>query len=64
MTMPFDMSRCAVAPGNAACPLAARCLRRIDKGRPTYQAYTAYRGGDDCDGFIQERSRNDHNEAT
>lgn len=52
MPLSFDTSRCMVTTGNANCPLAHKCLRRLDAGRDRYQSLTAFRGGDDCDGFI------------
>ena len=57
MSLPFDISRCGITPGNEACPLAARCARRLDPGHPTYQAYTAFPGGEDCYGFIATEER-------
>ena len=47
MTLPYDYSRCV----NATCKLACR---RKEPGRPTYQAFTAYPGGDDCYGLIEK----------
>jgi hypothetical protein len=52
MSLSYDMARCMVTKENADCPLARHCLRRIDKGRAEYQAFTAFKGGADCDGFI------------
>jgi hypothetical protein len=52
MGLSYDMARCMVTKENADCPLARHCLRRIDKGRAEYQAFTAFKGGADCDGFI------------
>ena len=53
MTLPYDYSRCLITPANEACPLAARCARRTDPGHPTYQACTAFPGGEECRGFIE-----------
>lgn len=49
---PHDFSRCLETPENTACPLAARCLRRLDPGPGKHQALKAYPGGKDCRGFI------------
>lgn len=61
MNLPYDVARCAVTHGNYHCPLKRHCLRRLDKGRAEYQAFTAFKGGVDCDGFIdvQEDRTND-----
>ena len=48
----FDMARCLKTEENWDCQLARYCLRRIDKGRPDYQAFAEFKGGKDCDGFI------------
>ena len=52
--LPYDTARCAVTNANYQCPLKRHCLRRIDKGRPEYQAFTAFKGGANCDGFIDK----------
>jgi hypothetical protein len=52
MRLPYDYARCMETDANADCPLAARCLRRIDPGRGDDQSYTAFPGGEDCYGFI------------
>lgn len=57
MALSFDIARCGVTHENYHCPLAHHCLRRIDKGRPEYQAFTAFKGGPDCDGFIDDAQR-------
>jgi len=46
--LPYDYSRC-VTP----CVLSEQC-RRTTPGHPTYQVYTAFKGGLDCDGFYPE----------
>ena len=51
MPLPYDIARCVVTPGNRNCPLANKCLRRIDKGQPTWQIFSAFPGGEDCHGF-------------
>lgn len=51
----YDMSRCAVTEQNANCSMAWQCLRRLDGGRDSYQTFTAFKGGIDCDGFIEAR---------
>jgi hypothetical protein len=51
----YDVSRCAITEQNKDCPLAWECLRRLDKGHETYQAYMAFTGGLDCEGFIQAK---------
>jgi hypothetical protein len=50
--LPYDTARCMKTNDNWDCPVARYCLRRIDKGRAEYQAFTAFKGGPDCDGFI------------
>lgn len=55
MTVPrlsYDTARCIKTHANWDCPLRHHCLRRIDPGRPEYQAFTAFAGGSQCDGFI------------
>lgn len=59
MTLPYDIARCAVTGGNYNCPLKHHCLRRLDEGRAEYQVYNAFKGGADCDGFIDRESRHD-----
>jgi len=54
MTLSYDMARCAKTEQNWDCCLKRHCLRRLDKGRPEYQAFTAFKGGKDCDGFIDK----------
>jgi hypothetical protein len=51
----YDMSRCAITDQNKDCPVGHECLRRLDAGREKYQAYTAFEGGIDCNGFIQAK---------
>lgn len=51
----YDVSRCAVTEQNKDCNIASQCLRRLCEGREKYQAYTAFKGGIDCDGFIESR---------
>jgi hypothetical protein len=51
----YDMSRCAITEQNKDCPVGHECLRRLDAGREKYQAYTAFEGGLECDGFIQAK---------
>lgn len=46
--LPFDYSRCL----HEACQLRARCLRQLSPGRPEYQLYLEFPGGEDCHGFI------------
>ena len=50
----YDIARCAKTQENWDCPLKRHCLRRIDPGRAEYQAFTAFKGGADCDGFIDK----------
>jgi len=58
MKLSYDIARCFKTEQNWHCPLARYCLRRIDKGRQEYQAFTAFKGGANCDGFIDvEESR-------
>jgi len=52
MTLPYDVARCAKTQANWDCPMKRHCLRRLDKGRAEYQPFTAFKGGVDCDGFI------------
>lgn len=52
MGLSYDIARCLKTDDNWDCPVARYCLRRIDKGRAEYQAFTAFKGGADCDGFI------------
>ena len=54
MTLPYDVARCAKTDENWDCCLARYCLRRLDKGRAEYQPYTMFKGGKDCDGFIDK----------
>lgn len=51
MPLSYDIARCGITPGNSDCPLAHRCLRRIDKGHPTRQLFSAFPGGEKCHGF-------------
>jgi hypothetical protein len=51
----YDMSRCAITEQNKDCPVGHECLRRLDEGREKYQAYMAFAGGIDCNGFIQAK---------
>lgn len=50
--LPYDVSRCT----NDACALRLRCLRYLAPGRPSRdpggQVFSAYSGGEDCDGFL------------
>ena len=55
MRLSYDTARCIKTNENWDCPLARYCLRRIDPGRPEYQAFTAFKGGGGCDGFIDEK---------
>lgn len=41
MTLPYDYSRC----GNEACNLPCR---RKEPGRPDYQVFSLFPGGEDC----------------
>jgi hypothetical protein len=52
MRLPYDYARCMETDANSTCPLAARCLRRLDPGRGEYQAFTAFPGGGECYGFV------------
>jgi len=52
MKLSYDMARCFKTEQNWNCPLARYCLRRLDKGRMEYQPFTAFKGGYNCDGFI------------
>jgi len=52
MKLSYDMARCFKTEQNWNCPLARYCLRRLDKGRMEYQPFTAFKGGSNCDGFI------------
>ena len=56
MGLPYDVSRCLVTDQNWDCPVARYCLRRKDKGRAEYQPFTAFKGGANCDGFIDEKA--------
>lgn len=48
-TLPYDYSRCA----NDECAQRNKCLRYLSPGRPGgMQVFTAFTGGEDCDGFI------------
>lgn len=53
-SLPYDIARCLKTDDNWDCPLARHCLRRIDKGRAEYQAFTAFKGGAYCDGFMTQ----------
>lgn len=48
MTLPYDVSRCA----NADCPKRQTCARWLDPGRPGYQVFCLFKGGDDCPEYI------------
>lgn len=52
MTLPYDVARCLKTQANWNCPLRRYCARRVDKGREEYQPFTQFKGGPDCDGFI------------
>jgi hypothetical protein len=52
MKLSYDMARCFKTEQNWDCALARYCLRRLDEGRQEYQAFTAFKGGANCDGFI------------
>lgn len=54
MILPYDTARCRITNRNWDCVLRHHCLRRLDKGRDEYQAFTAFKGGADCDGFIDK----------
>lgn len=59
MSLSYDVARCGVTHENYHCPLAHQCLRRIDKGRAEYQAFTSFKGGADCDGFWPDNKGGD-----
>ncbi len=44
--LPNDYERCITW----GCPLADRFLRK-QPGHPTYQAFSVFPGGEDCNGF-------------
>ncbi len=46
--LPYDYSRCA----NSKCPLARFCLRHLSPGRPDWQVFSEFPGGESCHGFI------------
>jgi len=48
MKLPFDYSRCL----REECPLSRKCARFMDPGRPKYQTFTDYPGGEGYYGFI------------
>jgi hypothetical protein len=53
--LPYDDARC-VPEIAGKCPLP--CARK-QPGRPGYQAYAAFHGGDQCHGFIEDKSDDD-----
>lgn len=57
MPLPYDYSRCFITEQNKDCPMARHCARRLDKGRESYQPFTAYKGGLDCDGYIDANAK-------
>lgn len=49
MSLPYDYSRCL----SDGCPLASKCARNTDEGRPGYQTITLYTYDQNgCDDFI------------
>ncbi len=57
MGLPYDTARCAKTDASYHCPMKRHCLRYTDKGRAEYQAFTQFKGGADCDGFIDAGER-------
>lgn len=49
--LPYDIARCGITPTNKDCPLAGKCLRRLDPGREKNQTFSAFPGGEDCHGY-------------
>jgi hypothetical protein len=42
-----------MTPKNTACPLGGICARRQVPGREKYQTYHPFKGGVECEGFIE-----------
>lgn len=51
--LPNDYSRCAITEQNKNCPLGHKCLRRIDNNFTSCMSFSGFKGGLDCEEFIE-----------